>query len=268
MTDRVVTIITPVAPQLAEHLPATAQSVAANVRAAAEAGIDLRWNVVVDGPDDIPAHVPQFAADWTRVLRLPRQCGIAPARNIALAAAEDGWILPLDGDDLLDREALVALLTDEQALQHGWLSHNRVQTDGVRTEHWMTEPQSWPAGRLVEEWRAPLQFHPNSLLVRRDVALEVGGWPATPFNEDHLFALLLSEYTDGISTTHCPVHYRRWRAQETASRAYLQHRQVSHPFVEAAVNAARRRAGRPPVPGPTWPGTEDASTMQRSGLSP
>jgi hypothetical protein len=250
---RTVTILTPVAPRLAAHLPETARSVSATVAAAVPAGFDVHWMVVVDGPGDLPPDVPALAEPWARVVRLPFRSGVSAARNIGLAAARDGWILPLDGDDELDPGAVLALLQDRELAVHDWASSNRVLTGGGHTVHWRDTPRRWPAGRLAEEWRAPLQFHPNSVLVQRSLALAVGGWPALPSNEDHLFALLLSEHADGVSTTHAPLRYRRWDRQVTATSDYTADRHVFHDLIVAVVNAARGRQGRTPVPGPRWP---------------
>lgn len=249
---RTLTVVTPLAPDRAQHLATTARSVARTVAALRADRVDAGWTVVVDGPGGLP-DVPELRASWTTVLRLPSRSGVAAARNVGLAAAPDGWVLPLDGDDELLPGAVADLLGDPALSGCGWASSNRVLGDGGRTPHWCDRPRRWLAGELAEQWRAPLWFHPNSVLVQRRVALEAGGWPALPLNEDHLFAVLLGELADGASTTHCTLRYRTWEGQLTASRAYTHERHVFHDLMVELVNARRARIGRPPVPAPQWP---------------
>jgi len=240
-----VTVVTAVLPARAEHLAYAAASVERCRAAAAAGGWALEWIVVMDGPGAAPrVRCDEFS-------RVPARAGISAARNVALAKAGGAWVVPLDGDDVLDEAgfaALLAALDGDRRLC--WLSANRLLMDGRRTAHWNDEPRRWPAGALAERWTSPFAFHPNCLLVRTDVALRAGGWPAVPVNEDMAFALLVAEEAGGASTTPVLTRYRVWDRQETARPAYPAMKALSFSVIERFVNARRRLHGRAPVEAP------------------
>ncbi|HEY6234336.1 MAG TPA: glycosyltransferase family A protein [Candidatus Elarobacter sp.] len=236
-------------PARAEYLTETAAAVSRCRVAAARAGWGLEWVVVVDGPGAVPA----VACD--QLTRLPERVGIASARNVALANAAGGWIAPLDGDDVFDEAGFTALLAVlDRNRELSWLSGNRLLMDGRRTAHWNAKSTPWPAGTLADSWSSPFPFHPNCLLVRTDLALRVGGWPAVPVNEDMAFALLVAEEAAGASDVPVLTHYRVWDRQETARRTYPALRVLSFPVIAGLLNERRRTRGRPsvdaPLPGP------------------
>lgn len=243
-------IITAVAPRLSEYLPKTAASVTRAAHAIGAAGWSLRWLICVDGPGELP----EFDATHAQMIRLPVCGGVSAARNHALAAAyQAGWSMPLDGDDEIEADGLVALLTDPVLARVGWASANRVLHDGAKTPHWIDQPRLWQPGELATGWVSPFVFHPNTLLVRTSTALVVGGWTALTVNEDLGFALAVSETMPGASTTHVVTRYRKWDGQTVAEPWYPQAKSYAFGVIQATLNARRQAMGRPPVTAPATP---------------
>lgn len=239
---RTLDIITAVLPSRAKYLQETERSVQEALSSLPE-GWQGRWSLAVDGPGQIP-HVDQPYFLFTQ------QVGVAVARNTALRQEKGDWILALDGDDLIDPKGLSDLLCDPLLEKFRWLSSNRLLTNGAETAHWSKEPRLWPAGSLAEEWTSPFPFHPSSLLVRRDLLIEAGGWPKMETNQDLALALALSEIADGASTTHPVVRYRSWEGQSTASKEYPAQKKAAFRKIEVATNLIRAGLGRGEIVAP------------------
>jgi len=238
-----VSVLTAVGAGREAWLPAAAESVAL---ARAAAGVELEWVVCADGAAavDLP---PDRRPD--RLLGWRGARGVSAARNAALAAAAGDWVLPLDADDELDPAGLRALLdvlVDCPPVV-GWIGANRTLIGGGRTAHWFDVRRGFAVGELAAEWSSPFAFHPNSWLVRREVLLRVGGWPATGVNEDLAAVLLVSEEAAGRLEPAVLARYRVWPGQEVASAAYAEDKPGAFAVVEELVNARRRVAGRPAV---------------------
>ncbi|AZI56805.1 glycosyltransferase [Nakamurella antarctica] len=206
---------------------------------------ELEWIIAVDGPGDLPDVTAQ-----ARVVRIERRSGISAARNAALAFARGDLIAPLDADDTLVADGLLeaqeALLNDHL----GWIACNRVllSTQG-KTGHWHGR-RTWQPGGLAESWSAPFAFHPNSIVVRRDLILRCGGWPALATNEDLFLAMLLSERAAGLSIEAVLTRYRVWDGQEVSSPSYPATKRIAFRFIEASLNSIRREFDRDPVTHP------------------
>jgi hypothetical protein len=228
-------------------LNAAAASVAALRDAMVSTGHTVNWHVVVDGDGAVVD--PDPAADtWTCC---GHQIGAAAARNLALAATGgSGWVFRLDGDDLVDVDGWAELVTCAEFGRHDWHGTNMVTVDGDRTAHWFDDGRHWPAGSVAEHWTSPMPFHPNNLVVRTDLALAVGGWPAMRVNEDLLWCLLCSEHADGSTIAAVTLRYRRWERQVVADSGYLSAKAEAFTFAEHVINANRRRRGRQPVNAP------------------
>ncbi len=239
-----ISALTPVGPGRDRWMGETAASVLACRAAVGGTAVDVEWVVCLDGAP-LPDHLP---VEPDRLVTLAATRGLPSARNAALAAATGDWVVPLDSDDLLDPDGFAAVA---RALQQadagtGWVGCNRLLVAGDRTPYWVEAERAYPVGSLAEAWTSPFPFHPNSAVVRRDLVLSIGGWPAT-VNEDIGALLLLNEEAAG--TTHPAVltRYRVWEGQITAAPAYHPDKVTAFATMEAMVNARRRRAGRPPV---------------------
>lgn len=239
-----VSVLTAVGAGWETWLPAAGESVARCRAAVAGAGADLEWVVCADGAAaELPGPAPDRLVGW-------RTCrGVSAARTAALAAATGDWVLPLDADDELDVDGFGRLvgIVAGCAAAVGWVGANRVLLDGARTPHWFDAARGFAAGELTACWSAPFVFHPNSWLVRRELLLGIGGWPATGVNEDLAAVLLASEEADGRIEPAVLTRYRVWPGQEVALPAYVEDKAAAFAVVEALVNARRRMAGREPV---------------------
>ena len=104
----------------------------------------------MDGEGEIPA----LDSGLAQLQRIVTAGGPAVARNHALAGLEDGgWVLALDGDDILDVPGLVALLTDHRLADVEWAAGNRVLLGGKRTPHWHDRVRRWEPGSWLNSGR-------------------------------------------------------------------------------------------------------------------
>lgn len=248
-------VLTPVLPAKSSFLTEAATSITEAREAVRDAGWTFEWILVGDGPGELPEEAVRVA---DLVVSLPQHVGISAARNCALARARNGWIMPLDGDDLIDSEGVSALLRDDVLGQVGWVTTNRVLIDGTKTAYWREDSAWWHKGQLNEEWVYPLPFHPNDFIARRDVYLAGGGWPAIEGAEATAFSVLVAGITAGASTTHVTTRYRTWDGQTVADPAFLVARELAYETVGAILNARRRMERLPevtvPLPGAAVPG--------------
>lgn len=208
----------------------------------------LEWILVVDGPGNLSNEiVTELTPDVC--LQLPTRSGIATARSSALAAARGDYIFPLDADDLISPVGIESAIEVLDTTKIDWVALNRVLLDGNKTPHWHGY-HNWTPGELSEAWSAPFPFHPNTVVVRRELALAVSGWPALRVNEDLLFVLLLSEIAAGKSISEVATHYRVWPGQEIAKNNYVRDKANSFSYIELVINAWRARLGRQPINAP------------------
>lgn len=244
-----IAVVTPVAPNRSQWLVELAADVS-GLRAAVGDRHVIQWVVCadsnealsVDGADNVCTGLPG---------------GPAVARTRALVAAKCDWVFPVDADDRLDLNGVVAVLDrlDGLPASVGWVGAGRVLVDGTPTPHTDVPERAWVAGELAEAWGAPFVFHPNSIIARRGDALLAGGWPATRVNEDLGFVLLLSEISAGVTVSDVITRYRVWEGQTVTTPEYPLAKQTAFETIAALVNARRSEQGRsaiepPPSGGP------------------
>lgn len=211
------------------------------------AGLRLEWTTVIDGP----GHLPPCIQIADNVIRLPSRSGVSSARNTALSAAQAPWVFPLDSDDMVFADGLFSLYSSAVASGCGWAAGNRLLTGGARTPHWFESSRLWAPGELAEHWSAPFAFHPNSVILMRSAALQVGGWPAVPASEDMGLILALSELSSGLSDPAAVTAYRVWSEQAVADPSYGQAKAQAFSIISARINELRMREGRPLVDSPS-----------------
>ncbi|MFK0045996.1 glycosyltransferase [Streptomyces sp. NPDC090741] len=258
-------LLTGLHPELAFHLPETADGVAEAGERLGKSGWEMSWIVVIDGPGEVGF---QQWPPGTVVVRNPVHGGVSAARNRALALAGEGWVLSLDADDLPDAEGLAAFagdpLVDEEDV--GWVSANRSFLDGAPSVHHRDAARGWAQHELSPAWTLPAYpFNVSSVLARTEVALAAGGWPALIVCENIGWVLAMSELAAGASSTHTVTRYRTWQGQTT------HHTWFDHEFVTAytavtrMTNARRKIMGQPAVtfPVPPTSGVGDSAHRRR-----
>jgi len=148
--------------------------------ALAQSMTDLEVIVVDDGSDT----APRFERDpRLRSIRLDRPLGVCAARNAGTREAAGEWITYLDDDDVLYPEFLqnsMSRLREIRDNRHvGVLSGLRVNHIASGRRYDLLPPRHCPLGghfslEPIEEGRS--YFTKQSLVVRKDKVLEIGGW--------------------------------------------------------------------------------------------
>ena len=241
------TVVTPVADDSLDWLPAAEDSVSELNRTLQQRGADVDWRLCLDGAD--LETDPQVA---TAVVRWARQRGVSAARNAALTSAEGEWVFPLDADDLLNPHGVAAALSVASLLRWrlSWLGLNRTLVDGERTPHWFGACQEFQAGALAQSWTSPFPFHPNSILSTREGIWLAGGWPATAVNEDLGLALSVSEEGAGMMYPAVATRYRVRPGQQVGHVNYADDKKVAFEIIERLLDTRRIHHGRPRVRAP------------------
>lgn len=217
----------------ARYLPTALDSVLAQTHRHWEA---LLWDDgSTDGSGDIArgyaARDPRF-----RVLGDGRNAGIGAALAAALAQARGEYVATLDGDDMLEPEAMAAMLAflaERPTLGMAYSHCTEIDEDGKtlgpgRRNHIAYSPQ-----RLLTEF---MTFHFR--LIRADAYRAVGGFdPATGTAEDYDLCLRLSERFE-IACLPRPLYRYRIRRDSASNTRRLQQVQVAF---AAAQRALQRR---------------------------
>jgi GT2 family glycosyltransferase len=180
--------------------------------------------VVDDGSgDDTPDRAEQAGA---RVIRLEPNRGVHAARNAGLEAAAHDWVALLDCDDAWDDNHLDTLWNARDG-------HVLVSA-AVRTFGGERRVMGW-AGRDALVLRTPPdallpenKVMTSAVLLRRDVALDLGGFRAglAPSEDLDLWLRMLERGT-GLALPVASVAYRRHPGQASGEgRAWATHAQV------------------------------------------
>lgn len=224
----------------ARFLPAALDSLLAQTCSDWEA---LLWD---DGSSDDSARI---AADYAardprfRLLGDGRNHGQAAALATTLAQARGAFFGTFDSDDVLEPQALAAMLDFLQArpaLGMGYSQYVEIDEAGTRQAPGRRSltPYS-PAGLLVEFMT--FQFR----LVRAEAYRAVGGFdPAAAYAEDYDLCLRLSEH---YPVGHLPQCLYRYRIRRGSTSQSSRLRQVQASFAAAQRALARRGLDRQQV---------------------
>jgi hypothetical protein len=209
---------------------------------------EIEWIVALDGTNANSTVNLSNAI----VIELGVHQGVAAARNHALVRSSGHWIMPVDADDTLAprgvMEAVRSLVEDDSI---AWLATNRVLlSDHSPTKRWISEARKWAPRELEENWTSPFPFHPNNMIVNRDLAMQAGGWPGLGVLEDLAFCLAVGGLAPGLAVPITTVCYRKWEHQVTAASTYKVAKEGSVRVIEAMVNARRASDGLDPIVAP------------------
>lgn len=159
--------------------------------ALAQQGVDVDVIVVDDASTDrSPARVRALDDPRVTLLVLDENRGVAAARNRGLALARAPWVQFLDADDLLAPGKLAAQLDaagDLDVIAGGWIE----QRDGGGRATRL-QPEFDFAAPAFAQILSGNPFPIHALLVRRELALAVGGFDAAVFHEDWDFWLKIA----------------------------------------------------------------------------
>ena len=140
--------------------------------------------------------------------------GPGAARMYAAAATTTRWLTVLDADDLLPVAALdrqLALLDAHPDARWAVGSGHTLHADGERI-HWPHDlPETVPAGLIARYTRdtGHMPTMPISGIWNTAALLALGGWPATPVDEDTSVKLALTSVFPGVATPDSVYVYRR-----------------------------------------------------------
>lgn len=234
----ILSIITPCDPNRAQFLSETAQSVEVLRKF-----VPLEWIIVLDGKP--PA---SFDASFCDVLlEHSENRGVSAARNTGLSEASGTYITPLDADDNIVAGGIVASLQElSENPTIGWVASNRVDLDTAQpTKHWHGR-KFWEIGQLTtHKTKSPSPFHPNGVVMRRSLAVQVGGWDERfKFGEDFLFIALCSEYAAGLSIIDIGLEYRQWDNQTIQTLEYSETKDENIANIITEINKCRQKEGR------------------------
>lgn len=140
--------------------------------------------VVVDDASEPPVQLP--ADPKLRVIRVSPGVGGAGARNVGTRAANGRWVTYLDDDDcLLPHMAEVSLAALEKTAEPSPVAVisgiQKVDEYGQRLSTRMPPPHCPQGGHFFLESVAPgYSFHTKqTLVVERELVLQIGGWDET-----------------------------------------------------------------------------------------
>lgn len=163
--------------------------------------------VVVDdaSTDDSAARIEAIGDPRLRLIRLPRNGGVARARNAGMEAARGEVIGFVDSDDEWLPGKLAAQIPLLLASRRIGIVHGAVENVLADGRTGIVPPP--PTGRLFETLLARNVLHafPTVSLVRREAVRCVGGYdPALPAIEDWEFAIRVARVFD-IAAAEAPV---------------------------------------------------------------
>lgn len=181
---------------------------------------EQRWEcVVVDDAsvDETPQLMQQLVKDDPRVkyVRSDENVGLSAARNLAFQHSIGRYVIPLDADDMLDRNALKRLADalDDSPEIHVAYGHLALMGNPERA--------SWPPDQF--DWFQQLRHNnqlPYSAMMRRSVLERVGGYRKRDWRAEDaaLWCRVTSRGMRARKVTQSATLIYRWRSDgKTAS---------------------------------------------------
>jgi hypothetical protein len=235
-------VVTPVDPGRAEHLPDAARSLAAQ---AVPSGWDLEWCIQIDGAD--ASGLPQLPADVAPSIEANgRRYGAAITRNLALARCTGEWVAPLDADDALAPGGLAACFAAlDRWPEARWVAgpYRDLLPDGELVDFPLACDEGWVEPGTFG-WDGDWPWVGAGGLLHADVLRAVGGWAAIPRSEDLAPWCVIVACYGGIYLHTVLGHYRKWPGQSSASDDMAAKPLAA--LVRTQIDALRRIGGLPP----------------------
>lgn len=202
------------------------------------AGWDLEWVVQEDG-DRPSLEALLERLPFMRYAANGIQLGVAMTRNLALSRASGTLIQLLDHDDVLLQGALAKLIRhfDDPSIHWAIGQADDLTPDGARLEFKSALPYGRIQAGSVNDWAIEhggnWPIHCAALTLRTATVRSLGGWAASPADDDISMFAALSEISDGMNDPELTWLYRQhaqqahksigWRLQsETGRRIALQ----------------------------------------------
>lgn len=182
-------------------------------------GWDWEWIIQEDGR--LPGLADRFSDPRVRYEANGGQLGVAMTRNLGLARARGSLLQALDHDDVLLPGALATLVKVFTEHGVGWAvsQADDLLPDGSRKSF----PPGLPFGLIQAGWLnrqatangGNWSVHCAGLMMRTQLVRALGGWAASPVDDDIVLLAGLAEISDG------------WH-EETVTWLYRQHEHQAH----------------------------------------
>jgi glycosyltransferase involved in cell wall biosynthesis len=226
----IVSILTAAYAPTATYLSETIASVREQIP---PTGWSLEWIVQEDGVDPrLADHVTELP--YARYQANNTRLGLSQTRNLGLSRAIGDLVQVLDHDDVLLPGALATLVSRFVDYPIHWAigQADDLTPDGTRVAYESALPYGvLPAGHVnawATEHDGNWPIHCAGLMMRTDYLRALGGWVASPADDDVAMFAALSELTNGYNEPtvtwlyrHHPEQTHRtpeWRAWSTAGR--------------------------------------------------
>ncbi len=174
----------------------------------------FEWIILAHGPisDELRSSLRALESeDRCKIFYLPENLGIIGAMRFCLDASSGDYITPLDGDDLLTRDALEVMAEYIATTKASFLySDEDHLVDGVPQSPYLRpdfDPVLLKASSYI--W--------HMLAFRRDHAREIGVYSDTGANWCHDWDTALRFYRAGYPIAHVPAVLHHWRAHAASS---------------------------------------------------
>ena len=167
--------------------------------------------------------------------------GAAATRNVALSRATGEWFVNMDYDDFYTSSGLT-LLTRliEEFPKSTWIA-GRAHDYDDDTQQAIEFPNYFPDGAIGAEqfmqvWDESgllFPYVPGGAGMRKELALALGGYTASPLAEDTSLFAAAAQLGSGAYTTEAVFHYRRWSGQTSAFPRALGWNRFEHQRIAA-----------------------------------